>query len=146
MSLAGPALAAAAFYIAGYPLFVAWLLYTNKELAMEDQLLRAKGVGDDKLSNPRAYTLRKRFSRVYYQFKPDCIFWVIAILLRKFCLAATYILFNRNANFQLASALLVIFVAYAAQMRCNPYMGPGDFEMIDLEWPPCSCTGLCTTL
>jgi len=135
------AVAAAFFYIVGYPLLVAYIIYTNRFLAAEDQLIRAKGVGDDKLTNPRAYVLRKRFSRVYYQFKPTFVFWVLAILLRKFCLAATYILFNRNASFQLAAALLVIFVAYAAQMKYAPYMGPGDYENVLKDYQARAATG-----
>jgi hypothetical protein len=140
-TLSGPAAAAALFYIVGYPAAVAWLLYTNFALAMEDQLLRAKGVGDDKLSNPRAHVLRKRFSRIYYQFRPDCVYWILCVILRKFFLAATYILFNRNASFQLAAALLVIFVAYAAQMKFAPYMGPSDFDDVLKSWEQRAITG-----
>jgi hypothetical protein len=36
---------------------------------MEDQLLRAKGTGNDELTNPNAYRFRKSFGRSYYQFK-----------------------------------------------------------------------------
>jgi hypothetical protein len=57
-------------YIAGYPLAVLWVIWRHRELIMEDQLLRAKGVGDDRLTNPNAYQIRKRYSRLYYQFKP----------------------------------------------------------------------------
>ena len=34
---------------------------------MEDQLIRARGGGDDKLSNPHALHLRQRYGRTYYQ-------------------------------------------------------------------------------
>jgi len=122
------AVVAIIIYVAGYPFVTFWLVRSNLELIMEDQLLRAKGVGDDRLTNPRAYPTRKRYGRIYYQFKPDKVYWVLAILFRKFCIAATYILFNRNATFQLAAALLVIFVSYAAQVMNSPYMGPADYE------------------
>jgi hypothetical protein len=56
-------------YSAGYPTFVFINLYRNRELAMEDQLLRAKGTGNDELTNPNAYRFRKAFGRSYYQFK-----------------------------------------------------------------------------
>ena len=36
---------------------------------MEDQLLRAKGTGNDMLSNPNAYRFRRSYGRTYYQFK-----------------------------------------------------------------------------
>ena len=104
-------------YIVGYPAMAGALLWRNRELIMEDQLLRAKGTGSDRLTNPNAYSTRKRFSRLYYQFKPDYFIWLEAILARKFCIAATYILFNKNPAFQLAAALLILFVAYAAQVK-----------------------------
>ena len=79
---------------------------------------------------PSSAAIRKRFSRVYYQFKPDCFMWVEAIILRKFCVAATYILFNKNAAFQLAAALLILFLAYAAQVKNNPYMSAANHEEV----------------
>ena len=130
MTLLPAAVVALLVYVLGYPLGVALLLVQNKEIVMEDQLLRAKGVGDDKLSNPRGYKFRKQYSRVYYQFRPETFLWVEAILLRKFLLSITYILFNRNPSFQLAAALLIMVLAFSAQVRFNPYMGPSDFEVV----------------
>lgn len=90
--------------------------------------------------SPAPAAIRKRFSRIYYQFKPDNFMWIEAILARKFCIAATYILFNKNAAFQLAAALLVLFLAYAAQVRTNPYMGPANFEDVLREHVQASYT------
>lgn len=42
-------------YTAGFPLGALWVLLRNREVVMEDQLLRAKGVGGDRLTNPHAY-------------------------------------------------------------------------------------------
>jgi hypothetical protein len=53
-----PALLGLVLYTVGYPALLANLLYRNRELAMEDQLLRAKGVGNDVLTNPHALRLR----------------------------------------------------------------------------------------
>jgi hypothetical protein len=83
---------------------------------MEDQLLRAKGGGDDRLSNPHALHLRKRFGRTYYQFRPDFFFWALAVILRKACIALVNLFFRRSSAFQLAALLLVMFLAYAAQV------------------------------
>ena len=91
-------------YSVGYPAFIGYTLIRNRELIMEDQLLRAKGVGSDRLTNPHAYDLRKRYSRSYYQFRPDNFFWILIILFRKFCIAATTILFNKNPAFQMVSS------------------------------------------
>jgi hypothetical protein len=122
------AVLAVVIYILGYPAGVARLLYTYRELTMEDQLLRAKGVGDDKLTNPNAFAFRERWGRLYYQFRPDLTLWILVIILRKFCIAATFILFNRQASFQLAAAFLVLFLSYSAQMRFAPYMTPAEFD------------------
>ena len=128
MNLMPGAIIALLVYVLGYPTAVFVTLWRNRELIMEDQLLRAKGVGNDRLTNPRAYEMRKRYRNVYYQFRPDYIFWALVILGRKFLLAITLIMFNRNSSFQLAAALLVCFCCYAVQVRVNPYMSPGDYE------------------
>jgi hypothetical protein len=118
-----------AFYTVGYPAFVLyWVLYRNRVLIMEDQLLRAKGVGNDRLTNPHAFELRKMYSRSYFQFKPDYWYWFGAIIVRKFCIAATSILFNRNATFQMAACLLVMFCAYGLHLACRPYMSPSEYD------------------
>jgi hypothetical protein len=95
---------------------------------MEDQLLRAKGVGNDRLSNPHAYAFRKQYGRAYFQFKPDSCLWILVIIIRKLFIAITAVVFNKNASFQMAACLLVMFLAYSAQMMGRPYMSPGDFE------------------
>ena len=89
MTLLPWAVVALFVYVLGYPALLATHLWRNRELCMEDQLLRAKGVGDDRLTNPHGYEFRRRYSRSYYQFKPDCFFWILFILFRKFCIAAT---------------------------------------------------------
>ena len=115
-------------YTCGYPSFVAWNLFRNREKIMEDQLLRAKGAGNDRLTNPHAYELRKTFSRVYYQFKPDLFWWSLIILLRKFAISFVSVMFNKNAAFQMAACLLVLLCAYGMHLRALPYMGPGSFD------------------
>ncbi len=83
-TLMAPAVASLVVYVAGYPLAMAVGLWRNRELIVEDQLLRAKGVGNDRLSNPSAYSLRRMYSRVYYMWKPDYYFWTVCVLVRKF--------------------------------------------------------------
>ena len=34
--------------------------------------------------------------------------------------------FNRSANFQMAACLLIMFLAYAAQVQNRPYMSPSE--------------------
>jgi hypothetical protein len=73
MTLMPWAIIATLVYGVGYPALVGYILWRNRELIMEDQLLRAKGTGHDRLTNPRAYEVRKRFRNLYYQFRPDWI-------------------------------------------------------------------------
>jgi hypothetical protein len=117
-------------YTIGYPAFLAQLLWRRSEMVMEDQYLRAKGCGDSRLENPHAYEFRKTFSRVYYQFKPEYYFWILAIIVRKFCIAFTSLMFGRNVGFQMAACLMILFLAYAAQVRYSPYMSPDEHDSV----------------
>jgi hypothetical protein len=60
---------------------------------------------------------RKRYSRVYYQFKPRYWYWMLVILSRKFCIATIKLMFVRNPFFQLCALMFVLFIAYTAQVR-----------------------------
>jgi hypothetical protein len=119
---------ALALYTVGYPAFLAQLFWRKRELIMEDQLLRAKGMGDDRLTNPHAWSLRQAYGKAYYQFRPAHFYWTLAIVARKLALCLTAVIFNRNASFQLAAALMIMFLAYAAQVRWAPYMPPSGYD------------------
>ena len=117
-------------YSFGYPIFIGWTLYKNHKLAMLDQILKAKGTGDDKLTNPLAYELRMTYGRSYFQFKPDYCMWILAIICRKFFIAITGAVFGKNSSFQMAACLMIMFLAYSAQMIFRPYMNSGEFENV----------------
>jgi len=127
-----PALIGVIVIMFGYPLTLTYILHKNRELLMEDQLLRAKGVGNDKLTNPNALYFRKKFGRSYFQFKPEWYAWILAILTRK-CAIAVTALFNKSASFQMATCLLIIFSAYTAQVQVLPYMSPSDYPDVLLK-------------
>ena len=67
---------------------------------------------------------------MYYQFKPDKWYWIMAILGRKFFIAFTALMFNRNPSFQLSVALLVMFCSYALQVKHTPFMSPSESEEV----------------
>jgi len=115
-------------YAFGYPAFIGWILYKNRELCMLDQLLRAKGTGDDRLTNPNAFELRMTYGRQYFQFKPDQYFWILAVILRKFFISITAVVFSKNSSFQMAACLLVMFLAYSAQVMVRPYLSAAEFD------------------
>lgn len=124
------AIPAMAIYTFGFPILVAYLLHRNRYLIMQDQLLRAQDLGRSRLENPHAYDLRKRCHRLYYQFRPQFWYWMLVVIGRKFCIAFTSLMFNKNPGFQLAMALLVMFVAYALQVKFSPFMSPSDHQAV----------------
>ena len=124
------AIAAAVVYVLGYPALLAGLFWARRELIVEDQLLRAKGVGNERLENPNAYATRRAFSRVYYMYKPDYYWWNLLVLGRKFGIAFVSLMFARNASFQLAACIVVLFTAYALQTHFNPFMPPSECESV----------------
>lgn len=85
-----------------YPCSLGLIIWKKRELIMEDQLIRAAGSGEDRVSNPNAYAVRwvtvcslgadelcrymvrKWLHKMYYFFRPDYYFWVMIILGRKF--------------------------------------------------------------
>lgn len=109
-----------------YPAFVAYTLYKNRALVEEDQLLRAMDLGDTKLTNPRAWQFRKIYHRMYYLFKPNRVYWLLVILVRKAFVAVSSLMFMSNTTFQLAMVLLGLFVAYVLQVMYSPWMGNSD--------------------
>lgn len=109
-------------YVIGFPAFAVWLLFRNRHLIKEDQILRAMWLGHSRKTNPNAYTLRKRYGRLYYLFKPSFYFWIVVIIARKLMLATTALMFRANPTFQMSVALLVCFFAFAAQVRWQPYI------------------------
>lgn len=49
------------------------------------------------------------------------------IILRKFWIAFTSLMFRKNPSFQMASALLVLFVSFALQSKFEPYMSASQY-------------------
>ncbi len=66
--------------------------------------LRA-GTGETRMSNPHCYDFRKKYNKLYYQFKPDYYFWILVVIGRKFAIAVTSLLFRKNSTFQVFIAL-----------------------------------------
>ena len=111
-------------YSIGYPMMLGSILFrsSNLDKFKEDQLLRAQGTGFTRKTNPHCYNIRKRYGEMYYRYKPECWYWTLVILLRKFCIVMVSISFNKDPTFQMCIILLVCFGGYAAQVRYSPYM------------------------
>jgi len=106
------------------------IIRKNKDKIKEDQLLRAKGLGDTRETNPNCYDFRKRYHKLYYYFKPGKQYWIFYIILRKFWIAFAALIFRSNPTFQLAFILLILFVSYAMQVRNKPYMSKVEARSI----------------
>jgi hypothetical protein len=117
-------------YTVGYPMLVAFILLKNSERVKEDQLLRARDTGTSRATNPNCHDFRKRFSRLYYQFKPHHYYWILVILCRKFFIATSGLLFRKYPVFLLAFMLLIMFSSYAMQVRHQPYMSMAERAMV----------------
>ena len=130
LRLMGPSIVGLILYTIGFPGGLAYILWRHREQIMFDQMLRAKGVGTDRFQNPYAYGVRKAYSRLYAQYKPDYFFWSIVVLLRKFLIAIAGVMFSTNPAFQMAACLLVLFLSYSLQTQCNPLMDPSEYGKV----------------
>lgn len=112
------------------PVLIGWWLYTNRDAVIEDQYLRAANLGNTKSSNPH-YEFRRANSRMYSFFVPKYSYMFMLVLLaRKFLFAATGILFQSNASFQLAFALLVTFYSFVITVSWRPYLCYGEHARV----------------
>ena len=117
--------------VAGWPIGIFAWLYRNRLIIMEDQLLRAKGQGADRLTGPNTYEFRKAFGRLYYQFKPEMWYWQVVIYLRKFTfLVIMLYTFNKNGAYQMVSAAIILLCFYVLHVRASPFMCPDEYESV----------------
>ena len=117
-------------YSVGFALFLYTTLKKNRATILEDQYLRAQGYGDSSSRlqlGDNCYQVRKRYSRIYYHFRPEYYYWILFIIGRKTAIALTSLLYRKNPSFQFAVALLVMFTAYVLQVKHQPYMSPSQF-------------------
>ena len=128
--MAVPSVIALLVYGAGFPAVVGFIVFKNRRLIKEDQLLRAYYLGETKLTNLYCYYFRKRYHRLYYHFKGKYYYWALIIIGRKMFIALTALMFQRNAAFQMSMALLVLFVSYSLQVKHRPYLSPNEYQQV----------------
>merc|ERR1711865_524134 len=121
-------------YSIGYPLVVGRILYKGRDQAMEDQVLRAKDTGTSRDTNPNCWEFRKRYSKLYHLYKPDYYYWSGVVMFRKLLIASAFLMFRDSPIFMLAFTLLVLFVSYAIQVRCQPYMHDSEKAQVVADW------------
>ena len=108
-----PAVCGLLFYTLGYPLFILIILKVYKNLIKEDQLLRAAGIGDTRKTSTSGavYSVRKKWHKLYYHFKPGKTYWIFFIVQRKMWIAFAGLMFRGSPGFQLAFVLIILFSA-----------------------------------
>jgi hypothetical protein len=80
-------------YVLGLPAALALILARNWLKVTQDQQLRERGEGDSSLTNPN-FQFRRRYRKVYEDFRPQCAYWKVVLLLRKLGLAMITVLAN----------------------------------------------------
>jgi len=130
--LQGPAILGLIFYTIGYPLFILIILKTYKNKIKEDQLLRAAGIGDDRktTTSSEVYSVRKRWHKLYYHFKPGKTYWIFIIVMRKMWIAIAGLMFRGSPGFQLAVVLMILFASYVLQVQHRPYMSTAERDLV----------------
>ena len=115
------AVAALVIYVVGVPFASLYWLSRNQVTVRYDQILRAQLTGDDKITNPHV-AFRSTWKALYMNYRPGAWYWEFVICVRKFLIAFCSLMFRDTPSFQLAMALLVLFVAYILQVRFLPYL------------------------
>jgi hypothetical protein len=118
-------------YTIGFPAFVGFILYTNRDKAIYAQVMLAAGKANNSDFEKQSITrFRMCYSRLYFQFKPEYFYWIFFILIRKFCLSVAAIIFRENTVFLLALYLLVLFFCYTLNVNYKPYMSTSEYPDI----------------
>ncbi len=87
------------FFVLGVPAaFGGFLVYYRHNITA-DQTLRAVGEGDSALTNPDI-DIRRRFRKLYEDYKPHAMFWKLVLLLRKLYLSCVVVLLENNPEAQ----------------------------------------------
>lgn len=108
-------------YGCGIPLLIAVSLFVNRHAIHADQALRARGEGDNFLTNPN-YATRLRFRKLYEDFRPGVAGWRMVLIARKLLFAIATIMFNANPLLQACVSISVLFAAYVAHAQYQPFL------------------------
>jgi hypothetical protein len=71
----------------GVPLYIGITLWANRAAMRRDIRLWQRGLGDTPETNPD-YWVRRRYSRLYIDYKPLAHWWRLVLIVRKGCLVA----------------------------------------------------------
>jgi hypothetical protein len=117
-------------YSAGFPITLVILLRVNKILIKEDQLLRAAEISPTLETNATLHHIRRRYSQMYYHFRPGKIYWMSFILLRKGSIAVVGLVLSGYPTLKLAVTTIILIVAYVMQAKHEPYMSTSQRHIV----------------
>ncbi len=89
-------------YGAGLPTTFAFFLHKHARRITADQRMRAVGEGETMLTNPNI-RVRRRFRKLYEDYKPEYAGWKLVLILRKLVLAVTGITLAGNPSLQVST-------------------------------------------
>ncbi len=81
-------------YVLGLPAALSVFMVRSWRTVQQDQRLRERGEGDSPLTNPH-FLFRRRFRKVYEDYRPAHAYWKVVVLLRKLCLGLVVVLGSR---------------------------------------------------
>ena len=97
------ATASLTIYGIGVPCTYGYFLWKHRDAIAADQAMRVKGEGESSLTNPNIH-IRRRFRKLYEDYKPQYMYWKLVLVLRKLALAIIGILLTGNSQLQVRNA------------------------------------------
>ena len=86
-------------YGVGLPCLFGYFLWRHRVAIECDQRLRMRGEGETSLTNPYI-VVRRRFRKLYEDYKPEYRYWKLVLISRKLALAVIGILLTGNPTLQ----------------------------------------------
>ena len=100
---------------AGVPAVFGSVLFWYRSEIRADQEMKARGEGNSEVTNPNLW-VRRRFRKLYEDFKPETAAWRMVLMARKLFLAWASIMFNEYPMFQVRRCF------FACGMMCACYV------------------------
>lgn len=114
-------------YGLGIPAVILGVFVSHRTAIRADQDLFAVGAGGSRATNP-FFEVRKRYRKLYKDFRPQFYYWRLVLLTRKFVLALTMILFNELPLFQATLSVTVLFLSYVLHSHFHPFLTAKPFD------------------
>ena len=122
-------------YGLGIPVAFGYVVWGHKDAIRRDQ--EAWLLGRIDVDN----RVRRRYSKLYQDYKPAYPYWRLVLITRKLCLVIVTVLASHNPMFQASISIGVLSVGYGLHAKHQPFISPSAQEevaMSRLVTPPSS--------